>query len=388
MKRSILLIYYALIGFFYYINTANAASTTGKVSMQDFWMVKGEQQTVGLHVTNATTYTAFQCDLFLPTGITLGQNAQGLPLVTLNGANTKTHLTESSYLSNGGIRIVVMSMSNKTFSSNSDAIANIIIQASSETVGQQTIRIENVRLVTAGTRIELTTPSSQVTANVMEQRAIIKAKNTTRKYGEANPVFEYTIEGPAIEGKPEITCEATSTSPVGTYNITAKKGTINNTCVDFVAGMLTIEKAPLNIAADIYTKKQGESMPQFTLTYTGFKNQETNAVLSKQPIVSCEANKSSAPGEYTVTVSGAEAQNYDISYTNGKLVVIKGAKKGDVNSDDEVDVTDVVMIIDDILGKNPNGYNASVADVNNDGTIDVTDAVLIIDVILGKITMP
>ena len=57
--------------------------------------------------------------------------------------------------------------------------------------------------------------------------------------------------------------------------------------------MLTIEKAPLNIAADIYTKKQGESMPQFTLTYTGFKNQETNAVLSKQPIVSCEANTSS-----------------------------------------------------------------------------------------------
>ncbi|WP_288287224.1 MBG domain-containing protein [uncultured Prevotella sp.] len=356
--------------------------------MQDFWVVKGEQQTVGLYVTNATTYTAFQCDIFLPTGLTLGQNTQGLPLVTLNSANTKTHLTESSYLSNGGIRIVVMSMSNKAFSFNSDALANIIILASSEAVGQQNIRIENVRLVTAGTRIELTAQSSQVTANVMEQRAIIKAKNTTRKYGEANPVFEYTIEGPAIEGKPEITCEATSTSPVGTYNITVKKGTINNTCVDFVAGMLTIEKAPLNIAADIYTKKQGESMPQFTLTYTGFKNQETNAVLSKQPIVSCEANKSSAPGEYTVTVSGAEAQNYDISYTNGKLVVIKGAKKGDVNSDDEVDVTDVVMIIDDILGKNPNGYNASVADVNNDGTIDVTDAVLIIDVILGKITMP
>ena len=268
MKRSILLIFYALIGFFYYINTANAASTTDKVSMQDFWVVKGEQQTVGLYVTNATTYTAFQCDIFLPTGLTLGQNTQGLPLVTLNSANTKTHLTESSYLSNGGIRIVVMSMSNKAFSSNSDALANIIILASSEAVGQQNIRIENVRLVTAGTRIELTAQSSQVTANVMEQRAIIKAKNTTRKYGEANPVFEYTIEGPAIEGKPEITCEATATSPVGTYPMVIKKGSVTNYNDTYVNGVLTITKAPLSVRAGTYTKKQGEDNPEFTLTYT------------------------------------------------------------------------------------------------------------------------
>ena len=62
-------------------------------------------------------------------------------------------------------------------------------------------------------------------------------------------------------------------------------------------------------------------MPAFTLTYEGFKNGETEAVLSKQPTVSCEATEASAPGEYAVQVSGAEAQNSTISYAAGKLIV-------------------------------------------------------------------
>lgn len=150
----------------------------------------------------------------------------------------------------------------------------------------------------------------------------ITANNLTMEYGEDVPPLTFTTEGAALVGMPELTCEATSTSPVGTYAIVVKQGTVANYNVTYVAGTLTITKAPLNIAAGTYTKKQGEAMPEFTLTYTGFKNNETKDVLTKQPVVSCNATEASAPGEYPVTVSGAEAQNYDISYTNGKLIVI------------------------------------------------------------------
>ena len=149
----------------------------------------------------------------------------------------------------------------------------------------------------------------------------ITAKSYTREYGESNPILEFETEGAALSGTPEIICEATATSPVGTYDIIVKQGTISNYNVAYVKGTLTITKAPLNIAATAYTKKQGEEMPPFTLSYTGFKNNETKDVLTKQPEVSCNANETSAPGEYPVTVSGAEATNYDISYTNGKLIV-------------------------------------------------------------------
>jgi hypothetical protein len=62
-------------------------------------------------------------------------------------------------------------------------------------------------------------------------------------------------------------------------------------------------------------------MPEFAFTYTGFKNNETKNVLTKQPVINCNATEASTPGEYPIIVSGAEARNYDISYTNGKLVI-------------------------------------------------------------------
>ncbi len=149
----------------------------------------------------------------------------------------------------------------------------------------------------------------------------VTAKSYTRAYGDANPTFEYEVSGATLVGVPEITCEATATSPVGTYPIVVKKGSVTNYNVTYVAGTLTITKAPLTIKAGTYTKKQGEKNPEFTLTYEGFKNNETKAVLTKQPTVSCNATESSTPGEYPVTVSGAEAQNYAITYVNGTLIV-------------------------------------------------------------------
>ena len=62
-------------------------------------------------------------------------------------------------------------------------------------------------------------------------------------------------------------------------------------------------------------------MPEFTLTYEGFKNDEDEFVLIKVPTVTTTATEESEPGEYDVLVSGGEAQNYELSYINGKLTV-------------------------------------------------------------------
>ena len=153
------------------------------------------------------------------------------------------------------------------------------------------------------------------------QNIVITAKSYTRKYGEANPTFEYTTEGATLVGVPEITCEATATSPVGTYPIVIKKGSVTNYNDTYVNGTLTITKAPLSVKAGTYTKKQGEDNPAFTLTYEGWKNNETEAVLTKKPTATTNATKESAPGEYTVTVSGGEAKNYELSCVNGKLTI-------------------------------------------------------------------
>ena len=149
----------------------------------------------------------------------------------------------------------------------------------------------------------------------------VTAKSYTRKYGEANPKFEYTSEGTELKGTPEITCEATESSPAGTYRIVISKGSVTNYNDTYVNGTLTIEKAPLTITAKSFTKKQGEAMPELTAEYSGFKNNETSEVLTKQPVVACKATEASAPGEYDIIVSDAEAANYEISYVTGKLTV-------------------------------------------------------------------
>jgi hypothetical protein len=152
---------------------------------------------------------------------------------------------------------------------------------------------------------------------------VVRAKSYSRQYGDENPVFEFDTEGAALDGTPEIVCSAVANSPVGSYTIEVKQGSIKNYNVNFESGSLVITKAPLSISAGNYTKKQGDAMPVFKASYAGFKNGENESVLTKQPVFSCEANEASAPAEYAVTISGAEAENYDISYEQGRLTVVE-----------------------------------------------------------------
>ena len=152
---------------------------------------------------------------------------------------------------------------------------------------------------------------------------VVRAKSYSRQYGDENPVLEFEAEGAALDGTPEIVCSAVANSPVGSYTIEVKQGSIKNYNVHFESGSLVITKAPLSISAGNYTKKQGDAMPVFKASYVGFKNGENESVLTKQPVFSCEANEASAPAEYAVTISGAEAENYAISYEQGRLIVVE-----------------------------------------------------------------
>lgn len=151
----------------------------------------------------------------------------------------------------------------------------------------------------------------------------IIANNCSRSYGDSNPTFTYTTEGETLVGTPEITCEATATSPVGTYPIVISKGSVTNDKDTYINGTLTITPAQLTVSAGYYTKRQGEDNPTFTANYEGFKNNETSSVLTKQPTFYTSVTKETAPGEYPVTVSGAEAQNYAISHISGSIKVLE-----------------------------------------------------------------
>lgn len=149
----------------------------------------------------------------------------------------------------------------------------------------------------------------------------VTANSYSREYGEENPVFEFTTEGATLDGEPVIECEATPASPVGTYNIIVKKGGVKNYNDTYVKGTLTITKAPLTVTVQDAEREQGVENPQFVLTYSGWKNNETESVLTKKPMATTTATKDSPAGVYDIVVNGGEAQNYTLSYVSGTLTV-------------------------------------------------------------------
>ncbi len=149
----------------------------------------------------------------------------------------------------------------------------------------------------------------------------IKADAKEKVYGDDIPALTYTVEGGTLTGTPVLSTTATKESAVGEYDITITKGSITYPRLVLVGAKLTVKKATVTVNAGTYTMKQNEQRPAFKATYSGWKNGDTEAVLTKQPTFTTTAPADNAPGEYTVTASGAEANNYTFSYVEGKLII-------------------------------------------------------------------
>jgi len=109
-------------------------------------------------------------------------------------------------------------------------------------------------------------------------------------------------------------------------------------------------------------------------------NGETADVLTTKPTLATTATSTSELGEYEVTVSGAEAQNYEISYVVGTLKV--ELLKGDVTGDGYLTAEDVTALVNYILGLGTL-VNKAAAYVNDDDKIDIADVAALITLV-GK----
>ena len=85
---------------------------------------------------------------------------------------------------------------------------------------------------------------------------------------------------------------------------------------------LVVAKATLTVTADNKECRQGAEMPELTYTYKGFVLGETDTVLTARPQISCEVSETSEVGEFEITFTGGEAENYAFEYVPGTLSVI------------------------------------------------------------------
>jgi hypothetical protein len=144
----------------------------------------------------------------------------------------------------------------------------------------------------------------------------------------------------------------TFTDPTGNY--TSVSGTVSD----------QIAKAPLTVTVNNANRAVGAANPAFTVTYSGFVNGDTAAVLTGSPAFSTTATSSSPAGTYPITVSQGTlaAVNYRFVFVNGTLSVVQAP-------------TVVITTTAVVLGLHSAGYTATVT-VANSGTGPATNVTL------------
>lgn len=182
--------------------------------------------------------------------------------------------------------------------------------------------------IAKGDVVNLTPTLVNGTLTITKAPLKIQVGNYTREYGEENPSYAFKYEGwkngesqANLTTLPVVKTDATPRSNVGDYVLKPEGATSPNYAITYENGKLTVTPAPLSIKANDATRIYGEQNPAFTLTYTGWKNDDTPNSLTNQAVVQTEATVTSHTGTYVLTPSGAESANYNISYYNGRLTV-------------------------------------------------------------------
>lgn len=289
------------------------SATAQTLSIADIEAKVGERAELVVSASGMSNVTALQFNLKLPYGVTLDESA------ILKGEAVNGHTLSVQKLENGD-RLFVLYHTDMGLVGNGTLVRLPII------LGQQPSRYNGCLYIV---RVSTTEAMSQTCANAYFNVAVksyrpvtITADDLTMTYGDDMPMLTYKSEGDELKGTPSLTTTATNTSPAGTYPITVEKGTVTNEQVTYVAGTLTITKAPLTVGVKNETITEGDAIPAFTLTYSGFRNSDTEATaFTKSPVARTTATPSSPAGTYPITVSGGEAQNYALTYGQGTLTI-------------------------------------------------------------------
>ncbi len=186
---------------------------------------------------------------------------------------------------------------------------------------------------------------------------------------------DVVYNGLAYEPLPEVYDRGALTVLNNQYTITSYTDNVNvGTATINIAGAgnfegtnsitFNINKAPLTITAEDKTKVYGEANPTLTVTYNGLVNGETASSLSIVPTISRTGLEE--VGNYTITPSGVNLSNYDVSYETGNFSITSKL------------ITSTDVSIANIADLNYNGLAQTPAVVITDSSFD-PDKTLVLD---------
>src|SRR4029077_2835992 len=194
----------------------------------------------------------------------------------------------------------------------------------------------------------------------------------SKTYGDADPNPLTTGSGSGFLAGDNVTATYSrapgETVTGGPYHITATlspAGVLDNYIINNTGANFTINPRSATVAADAKTKTYGQASPTFTATVTG-------EVTGGDPVnytLSTAATQFSNVGAYAITVTLGANPNYNVTSTNGTLIIGKAT------------ATVVVASYDLTYDGQPHtGTVVSITGVNGEigatvGTVDVSNTI-------------
>lgn len=175
--------------------------------------------------------------------------------------------------------------------------------------------------------------SQHIYSGVVSKVLFLSIDDADKIYGDAIPVFTYSYISGLISGDTlgdaiaSYTMTALGSSvydPAGTMRtITGNFTPHNDYSIIVTNGTMTVVKATITVEVDPSSRAYGLVNSAFNVGYSGFKNDEDEAVFDNLATASTTATIFSDVGGYAITASGASADNYDFVYVDGTLNVSK-----------------------------------------------------------------
>ncbi|MCE4556604.1 YDG domain-containing protein, partial [Roseateles cellulosilyticus] len=180
-----------------------------------------------------------------------------------------------------------------------------------------------------------TNANYQITQFVPATLAVGKAALTitldaqTKVYGAAEPPVTWSVDATLLKyadtaGVVQLTGSSMpggAQATAGTHVITGQASAANYV-VSVTNGVLTVTKAPLTVTADNKVKTTGEQDPALTWSVDAsqLRYQDTAAVVQNATLTA-PTGAGVAPGSYPIQITGATAQNYQLTLVDGVLTV-------------------------------------------------------------------
>ena len=99
---------------------------------------------------NNREFTALQCDIHLPSGVTAATDEYGDYVIELSDRKSNTHVVSSELQADGSIRVIVYSSKNYAFSGNEGDMFYMTVNIAPDAeAGDKTLAITNIRLTDA-----------------------------------------------------------------------------------------------------------------------------------------------------------------------------------------------------------------------------------------------